>query len=124
MSGHPDPIVIVNIIGALAGLFGFSVLARVKLRDARRLGVAGTILAACYVVGYVWLLGHPGSVATWSSTMRSVSVVAWPVVWTVTPLLLARICREVIALNARASAALEDAQSCPPHLMTEEEPPA
>ncbi len=109
----PDPIVIVNLLAAIAGLAAMVRLARVPLRDARRLGVAGAILAVCYVVGYVWFLFHPGSVAPWSSTMRSVSVVAWPVVWVATPLLLARLCRQVIALNASAGAALENARTCP-----------
>ena len=125
--GPPDVLVIVNVIGALAALGSFVHLARTKLRDARRLGVAGAILAACYVAGYVWFLSHPGSVVAWSLTMRSVSVVAWPVVWTAVPLLLARLCREVIALNARAGEALENAKSCPAPPMTEEpteEPPA
>lgn len=122
MSGPPDPIVAVNVIGALAALGSFVHLARTPLHDARRLGVAGAILAACYVAGYVWFLGHPGSVASWSSTMRSVSVVAWPVVWVATPLLLARVCRQVIALNARAGAALENAKSCPAPPMTEDPP--
>lgn len=120
--GPPDLIVIVNILGAIGAVLSFGYLARTKLRDARRLGVAGVILAACYVVGYVWFLGHPGSVAPWSSTMRSVSVVAWPVVWVAVPLLLARICRELLALNARASEALEDAKATPPARMTEEPP--
>ena len=114
-------------LGALLGLSAFIRLARVPLSDARRLGVAGAILAACYVAGYVWFLGHPGSVGPWSSTMRSVSVVAWPVVWTAVPLLLARLCHQVIALNASAGAALEEAKSCPAPPMTEEpteEPPA
>jgi hypothetical protein len=119
----PDIVVIVNALGALLGLSAFIRLARVPLRDARRLGVAGAILAVCYVVGYVWFLFHPGSVAPWSSTMRSVSVVAWPVVWALTPLLLARVCREVLALNASAGKALEDAQSCPAPRMTEEDTP-
>lgn len=119
----PDPIVIVNLLAAIAGLAAMVRLARVPLRDARRLGVAGAILAVCYVVGYVWFLFHPGSVAPWSSTMRSVSVVAWPVVWVATPLLLARVCREVLALNASAGKALEDAQSCPAPRMTEEDTP-
>ncbi len=116
----PDIVVIVDALGALLGLSAFIHLARTPLRDARRLGVAGAILAACYVAGYVWFLGHPGSVASWSSTMRSVSVVAWPVVWVAVPLLLARLCREVIALNARAGEALENAKSCPAPPMTEE----
>jgi hypothetical protein len=111
--GPPDIVVIVNALGALAALGSFVHLARTPLHDARRLGVAGAILAACYVAGYVWFLAHPGSVGPWSSTMRSVSVVAWPVVWVATPLLLARVCREVLALNASAGKALEDAQSCP-----------
>lgn len=118
----PDIVVIVNALGALIGLGSFIRLARVPLHDARRLGVMGAILAACYVAGYVWFLGHPGSVASWSSTMRSVSVVAWPVVWVATPLLLARVCRQVIALNARAGAALENAKSCPAPPMTEDPP--
>lgn len=109
----PDIVVIVDALGALLGLAAFIRLARVPLHDARRLGVMGAILAACYVAGYVWFLFHPGSVAPWSSTMRSVSVVAWPVVWVATPLLLARVCREVIALNASAGAALENARTCP-----------
>lgn len=118
----PDIVVIIiDALGALLGLSAFIRLARVPLRDARRLGVAGAILAACYVAGYVWLLGHPGSVGPWSSTMRSVSVVAWPIVWTAVPLLLARLCREVIALNARAGAALENAKSCPAPPMTEDQ---
>lgn len=120
--GPPDLVVIINVIGALIGLGSFIRLARVPLSDARRLGVAGAILAACYVAGYVWFLGHPGSVGPWSSTMRSVSVVAWPVVWTAVPLLLARLCREVIALNARVGAALEESKSCPAPPMTEEPP--
>ena len=114
-------VVIINALGALLGLSAFIRLARVPLSDARRLGVAGAILAACYVAGYVWFLGHPGSVGRWSSTMRSVSVVAWPIVWTAVPLLLARLCREVIALNARAGAALENAKSCPAPPMTEDQ---
>lgn len=114
-------VVIIDALGALLGLSAFIRLARVPLRDARRLGVAGAILAACYVAGYVWFLGHPGSVGRWSSTMRSVSVVAWPIVWTAVPLLLARLCREVIALNARAGAALENAKSCPAPPMTEDQ---
>lgn len=57
MSGPPDPIVVINVIGALA-----------------------------------------------------------------TPLLLARVCRQVIALNARAGAALENAKSCPAPPMTEDPP--
>lgn len=118
----PDIVVVINVIGALAALGSFVHLARTPLHDARRLGVAGAILAACYVAGYVWFLGHPGSVASWSSTMRSVSVVAWPVVWVATPLLLARVCRQVIALNARAGAALENAKSCPAPPMTEDPP--
>lgn len=117
----PDIVVIINVLGALLGLSAFIRLARVPLRDARRLGVAGAILAALYVAGYVWFLGHPGSVAPWSSTMRSVSVVAWPIVWTAVPLLLARLCREVIALNAHAGEALENAKSCPPAPMTEDQ---
>lgn len=123
----PDIVVIINALGALLGLSAFIRLARVPLRDARRLGVAGAILAACYVAGYVWFIGHPGCVGRWSSTMRSVSVVAWPIAWTAVPRLLARLCREVIALNARAGAALENAKSCPAPPMTEEsteEPPA
>ena len=119
--GPPDIVAIVNVLGALLGLGAFIRLARVPLRDARRLGVMGAILAACYVAGYVWFLGHPGSVGRWSSTMRSVSVVAWPIVWTAVPLLLARLCREVIALNARAGAALENAKSCPAPPMTEDQ---
>lgn len=118
----PDIVVIINALGALAALGSFVHLARTPLHDARRLGVAGAILAACYVAGYVWFLGHPGSVASWSSTMRSVSVVAWPVVWVAVPLRLARLCREVIALNARAGAALENAKSCPAPPMTEDPP--
>ena len=114
-------VVIIDALGALLGLSAFIRLARVPLRDARRLGVAGAILAACYVAGYVWFLGHPGSVGPWSSTMRSVSVVAWPIVWTAVPLLLARLCREVIALNARAGEALENAKSCPAPQMTEDQ---
>lgn len=114
-------VVIINALGALLGLSAFIRLARVPLRDARRLGVAGAILAACYVAGYVWFLGHPGSVGRWSSTMRSVSVVAWLIVWTAVPLLLARLCREVIALNARAGEALENAKSCPAPPMTEDQ---
>jgi len=114
-------VVIINALGALLGLSAFIRLARVPLRDARRLGVAGAILAACYVAGYVWFLGHPGRVGPWSSTMRSVSVVAWPIVWTSVPLLLARLCREVIALNARAGEALENAKSCPAPPMTEDQ---
>ena len=55
-------VVIIDALGALLGLSAFIRLARVPLRDARRLGVAGAILAACYVAGYVWFLGHPGSV--------------------------------------------------------------
>ena len=117
----PDIVVIINALGALLGLSAFIRLARVPLSDARRLGVAGAILAACYVAGYVWFLGHPGSVGPWSSTMRSVSVVAWPIVWTAVPLLLARLCREVIALNARAGEALENAKSCPAPPMTEDQ---
>lgn len=119
--GPPDIVVIINALGALLGLSAFIRLARVPLSDARRLGVAGAILAACYVAGYVWFLGHPGSVGRWSSTMRSVSVVAWPSVWTAVPLLLARLCREVIALNARAGEALENAKSCPAPPMTEDQ---
>lgn len=120
--GPPDiVVVIIDALGALLGLSAFIRLARVPLRDARRLGVAGAILAACYVAGYVWFLGHPGSVGRWSSTMRSVSVVAWPIVWTAVPRLLARLCREVIALNARAGEALENAKSCPPAPMTEDQ---
>lgn len=122
-----DIVVIINALGALLGLSAFVHLARTPLHDARRLGVAGAILAACYVAGDVWFLGHPGSVGPWSSTMRSVSVVAWPVVWTAVPLLLARLCHQVIALNASAGAALEEAKSCPAPPMTEEpteEPPA
>jgi hypothetical protein len=118
----PDIVVIVDLLGALLGLSAFVHLARTPLHDARRLGVAGAILAACYVAGYVWFLGHPGSVGPWSSTMRSVSMVAWPVVWTAVPLLLARLCREVIALNARAGEALENAKSCPAPPMTEDPP--
>lgn len=118
----PDIVVIINALGALLGLSAFIRLARVPLSDARRLGVAGAILAACYVAGYVWFLGHPDSVGPWSSTMRSVSMVAWPVVWTAVPLLLARLCREVIALNARAGEALENAKSCPAPPMTEDPP--
>lgn len=118
----PDIVVIVDLLGALLGLSAFIRLARVPLSDARRLGVAGAILAACYAAGYVWFLGHPGSVGPWSSTMRSVSMVAWPVVWTAVPLLLARLCREVIALNARAGEALENAKSCPAPPMTEDPP--
>jgi len=114
-------VVIINALGALLGLSAFIRLARVPLSDARRLGVAGAILAACYVAGYVWFIGHPGSVGRWSSTMRSVSVVAWPIVWTAVPLLLARLCREVIALNARAGEALENAKSCPAPPMTEDQ---
>lgn len=114
-------VVIIDALGALLGLGAFIRLARVPLRDARRLGVAGAILAACYVAGYVWFLGHPGSVGRWSSTMRSVSVVAWLIVWTAVPLLLARLCREVIALNARAGEALENAKSCPAPPMTEDQ---
>ena len=117
----PDIVVIVDALGALLGLAAMVRLARVPLRDARRLGVAGAILAACYVAGYVWFLAHPGSVGPWSSTMRSVSVVAWPIVWTAVPLLLARLCREVIALNAHAGAALENAKSCPAPPMTEDQ---
>lgn len=120
--GPPDLVVIGDLLGALAAILSFGYLARTKLRDARCLGVAGVILAACYVVGYVWFLGHPGRVVAWSSTMRSVSVVAWPVVWVAVPLLLARICRELLALNAHASEALEDAKSTPPARMTEEPP--
>lgn len=116
----PDIVVIVNALGALLGLAAFIRLARVPLRDARRLGVAGAILAACYVAGYVWFIAHPGSVGPWSSTMRSVSVVAWPIVWTAVPLLLARLCREVIALNASAGAALENARTCPAPPMHED----
>lgn len=118
----PDIVVIINALGALLGLSAFIRLARVPLSDARRLGVAGAILAACYVAGYVWFLGHPGSVGPWSSTMRSVSMVAWPIVWTAVPLLLARLCREVIALNARAGEALENAKSRPAPPMTEDPP--
>ena len=114
-------VVIIDALGALLGLGAFIRLARVPLRDARRLGVMGAILAACYVAGYVWFLGHPGSVGRWSSTMRSVSVVAWLIVWTAVPLLLARLCREVIALNARAGEALENAKSCPAPPMTEDQ---
>lgn len=113
----PDIVVIINALGALAALGSFVHLARTPLHDARRLGVAGAILAACYVAGYVWFLGHPGSVASWS-----VSVVAWPVVWVAVPLLLARVCRQVIALNARAGEALENAKSCPAPPMTEDPP--
>ena len=120
--GPPDIVVIIiDALGALLGLSAFIRLARVPLRDARRLGVAGAILAACYVAGYVWFIGHPGSVGRWSSTMRSVSVVAWPIVWTAVPLLLARLCREVIALNAHAGEALENAKSCPAPPMTEDQ---
>ena len=125
--GPPDIVVIVNTLGAGAGLFYMVRLARVPLRDARRLGVAGAVLAAAYVAGYVWFLTDPGNVLTWSSTMRSVGVLAWPVVWVAMVRLLARLCREVIALNARAGAALENAKSCPAPQMTEEsteEPPA
>ena len=118
----PDIVVIINALGALLGLSAFIRLARVPLSDARRLGVAGAILAACYVAGYVWFLGHSDSVGPWSSTMRSASMVAWPVVWTAVPLLLARLCREVIALNARAGEALENAKSCPAPPMTEDPP--
>ena len=114
-------VVIIDALGALLGLSAFIRLARVPLRDARRLGVAGAILAACYVAGYVWFIGHPGSVGRWSSTMRRVSVVAWPIVWTAVPLLHARLCREVIALNARAGEALENAKSCPAPPMTEDQ---
>lgn len=119
--GPPDIVVIINALGALLGLSAFIRLARVPLSDARRLGVAGAILAACYVAGYVWFLTDPGNVLTWSSTMRSVGVLAWPVVWTAIPLLLARLCREVIAVNTRAGAALEDAKACPAPPMTEDQ---
>lgn len=117
----PDIVVIGDLLGALAALGSFVHLARTKLRDARRLGVAGAILAAAYVAGYVWFLTDPDNVVTWSSTMRSVSVVAWPVVWTAVPLLLARLCRQVIALNASAGAALEEAKSGPAPPMTEDQ---
>ena len=114
--GPPDIVVIGDLLGALAALGSFVHLARTKLRDARRLGVAGAILAACYVAGY--------SVASWSSTMRSVSVVAWPVVWVATPLLLARVCRRVLRIDAAAGEALEEARSAAPSCeLTEEEPP-
>lgn len=122
--GPPDIVVIGDLLGALAALGSFVHLARTPLHDARRLGVAGAILAACYVAGYVWFLGHPGSVASWSSTMRSVSVVAWPVVWVATPLLLARVCKRVLRIDAAAGKALEEARSAAPSCeLTEEEPP-
>ena len=119
--GPPDIVVIGDLLGALAALGSFVHLARTPLHDARRLGVAGAILAACYVAGDVWFLTDPGNVLTWSATMRSVGVLAWPVVWTAVPLLLARLCRQVIALNASAGEALENAKSCPAPPMTEDQ---
>jgi hypothetical protein len=44
---------------------------------------AGTAaLLAVYVLGYFWLLTS-GDVIAWSRIMRGVSMVAWPVAWTI-----------------------------------------
>lgn len=49
-------------------------------------------LAAVYAVGYVWTItaGLPRVGGAWAATFRHLTVISWPVVWCLSPILAAR----------------------------------
>lgn len=47
-------------------------------------------LALVYSLSFLWLLFHFGQAAAWSQFMRPVGIVAWPIAWSVEPLLIVR----------------------------------
>lgn len=83
-----DLVVIVTNMG-LAALAVVACVVGTFRDDPRRRPLWGAIaaLAAAYVGGYIWVLAG-GDVALWSRIFRGVSIAAWPLVWTVPPLLL------------------------------------
>lgn len=54
-------------------------------------------LAAIYAVAYVWLFVTQ-DVGPWSSLMRGVSLIAWPVVWIRPAVVNAKVSRLLVAL--------------------------
>jgi len=47
----------------------------------RMVHAAIAVLSTFYVLGYIWLLSFVHDVATWSSVMRGLSILAWSIVW-------------------------------------------
>ena len=68
-------------------------------RTVRALGGA---LAFIYTCGYVWVLAT-GDVLAWSSTMRGVSVLAWPTVWILPALVTNRMVKSMNKAIERAA---------------------
>lgn len=66
----------------------------------RAVRVAIGTLAIIYALAYAWLFTHPDSALIWSSTLRGLSILTWPIVWTAPALMhlsRARRARRMIA---------------------------
>lgn len=80
---------------------GVSVWAARRSPDEfRQLHITVAALSLVYVVGYSWLAFTDIDAGKWSETMRYVSLFAWPVVWIVPAILMARSGRAVRSAKA------------------------
>lgn len=83
MTWYETAVFALNLVGAVAA-FVVNALAAGKrgLPSWRPLHTAVATLAAIYCGGYAWFLIEQPTVELWSSILRGVSLVVWPVVWT------------------------------------------
>jgi hypothetical protein len=99
-----DQIIVVsaNIAGAAFAAVCFGV-ASVKVERYRALNVVSALLALAYVIGYFILLWTDVEQASWSSALRWLGLLAWPLIWAVPPLRLIRRTPVFLALEQAVS---------------------
>lgn len=71
-----------NVVMAAGAAFANLWAAQMSDHAWRAVRVAIGTLAIIYALAYAWLFTHPNSALIWSSTLRGLSILTWPIVWT------------------------------------------
>ncbi len=91
-------IIWMNLIGAGVSFYWQREASRIGIPALRRTHLAVATLAVLYVLAYLFLLVGDLLFLNWSSYMRGVSLVVWPVVWTWNAVVSIKVWRVVVDL--------------------------
>ena len=105
MSGVEHMVVLINSGCAALAFFVNAATSRAAPPPWKLIRALVSCLALIYSIAYLWLFLHPDRLLAWSSTMRGVSLLSWPIVWVrpaVVTLRVIRLTRRVAELERSA----------------------
>lgn len=81
MSTLEHTVVLINSLCALVAFVANTITSKSAPPPWKVIRALVAVLALIYSGAYMWLYLNPDKLASWSSTMRGVSILSWPIVW-------------------------------------------